>query len=254
MGKECWIRAAQPIEPVPRALGPMDHPLVFAASPSNDIGIDPFQGWTQLRRIEVAVVVNPAPDARVVHRGQIAEGLVAAVMKRPVPDLPTDARQCLWAGSRQEAVCEDAPIRLDPHRLSGSELVAQKIEMDVRVVAVPVHILAIDDPCLLRMENQLADRKAVGNRTPEGPCVLLGSAVTDHVVRIALEGDVRELPRHPFIERVVQEQVRQQRRDHPALWRSRLSRYDPAILHLHGRLQPALEAAPKHSPYVDGPP
>jgi hypothetical protein len=37
--------------------------------------------------------------------------------------------------------------------------------------------------------------------------------VTDHVVRIALEGDVRELPRHPFVERVVQEQVRQQRRD-----------------------------------------
>jgi len=82
MGKECWIRTAQPIEPVPRALGPMDHPFVFAASPSNDIGIDPFQGWTQLRRIEVAVVVDPAPDARVAHRGQIAEGLVAAVMKR----------------------------------------------------------------------------------------------------------------------------------------------------------------------------
>jgi hypothetical protein len=60
---------------------------------------------------------------------------------------------------RQEAVCEDAPIRLDPHRLSGSELVAQKIEVDVRVVAVPVHILAVDDPRLLRMENQLAGRK-----------------------------------------------------------------------------------------------
>ena len=82
MGKEYWIRAAQPIEPIPRALGPMDHPLVFAATPSNDIGIDPFQGWTQLRRIEVAVVVDPVPDARVVHRGQIAEGFVAAVMKR----------------------------------------------------------------------------------------------------------------------------------------------------------------------------
>ena len=80
------------------------------------------------------------------------------------------------------------PIQLDPHRLSGSELVAQKIKVDVRVVAAPVHILAVDDPRLLRMENQLADRTAVGNRTPEGPCVLLGSAVTDHVVRIALEG------------------------------------------------------------------
>src|SRR5260370_30316585 len=111
MGKECWIRSAQPIKPVSRALGPMDHPLVFAASPSDDIGIDPFQGRTQLRRIEVAVVVDPAPDARVVHRGQIAEGLVAALMKRPMPDLPADARQCLWAGSRQEAVCEDAPMR-----------------------------------------------------------------------------------------------------------------------------------------------
>src|SRR5450755_4692150 len=52
--EECWIRSAQPIGPVPRALGPIDHPLVFAAGPSNDIGVDPFQGWTQLRRIEVA--------------------------------------------------------------------------------------------------------------------------------------------------------------------------------------------------------
>ena len=47
----------------------------------------------------VAVVVDPAPDARVVHRGQSAEGLVAAVMKRPVPDLPADARQCLGASN-----------------------------------------------------------------------------------------------------------------------------------------------------------
>jgi hypothetical protein len=36
MGKECWIRAAQPIEPVPRALGPINHPLVFAARASAD--------------------------------------------------------------------------------------------------------------------------------------------------------------------------------------------------------------------------
>jgi len=39
------------------------------------------------------------------------EGLVAAVMKRPVPYLPADARQSLWAGSRQEAVCEDGLSR-----------------------------------------------------------------------------------------------------------------------------------------------
>jgi hypothetical protein len=73
---------------------------------------------------------------------------------------------------------------------------------------------------------------AVGNRTPEGPSSVLQRQIT-HSARGGLS-------RHPFVERVVQEQVRQQRRDHPALWRSRLSRYDPAILNLHGRLQPAL--------------
>jgi hypothetical protein len=58
-----WAKSAgfarrSPIEPVPRALGPMDHPLVFAAGSSNDTGVDPFQGWTQLRRIEVAKEAN----------------------------------------------------------------------------------------------------------------------------------------------------------------------------------------------------
>jgi hypothetical protein len=49
------------------------------------------------------------------------------VMKRPVPDLPADARQCLWAGSRQEAVCEDAPIR----QLDEDEVVAASLPQRV---------------------------------------------------------------------------------------------------------------------------
>ena len=69
MGKELRRCPAQPVEPVSRTLGLMNHPLEFAACPSNDIGIDPFQGRTQLRRIEVTVVGDPAADGRVVHRG-----------------------------------------------------------------------------------------------------------------------------------------------------------------------------------------
>src|SRR5712672_3288058 len=56
MGKELRCRPAQPVEPVSRTLGLMNHPLEFAACPSNDIGIDPLQGRTQPRRIEVTVV------------------------------------------------------------------------------------------------------------------------------------------------------------------------------------------------------
>ena len=75
----------------------MAHPLELAAYPPDDIGIDPLQGRTQLRLIEVAVVGDPAADARVVHLGQLGQGLVAAVMQRPTPDLPADARQRLRA-------------------------------------------------------------------------------------------------------------------------------------------------------------
>src|ERR1700687_3723421 len=98
MSKECWVGPAYPVEPVSRAFGLVAHPLELAAYPSNDIGIDPLQGRTQLRLVEVAVVGDPAADARVVHRGQLGQGFVAAVVKRPAPDLPADARQRLRAG------------------------------------------------------------------------------------------------------------------------------------------------------------
>src|ERR1700739_2889949 len=50
------------------------HPLELAAYPPDDISIDPLQGGTQLRPIEVAVVGDPAADARVVHLGQFGQG------------------------------------------------------------------------------------------------------------------------------------------------------------------------------------
>ena len=90
----------------------MDEPLEFAARPANDIEIDPFQGWTQLRPVEVAVVADPAANDGIIDLGQILQGFVAAEMKPPTPDFPADARQRLWAGGGQEAVREDAAIRL----------------------------------------------------------------------------------------------------------------------------------------------
>src|SRR5215831_4454274 len=215
MSKERWVGTAQPVKPISRTFGLVAHPLELATCPPDDIGIDPLQGRTQLRLVEVAVVGDPAPNARVVHLGQFSQGLVAAVMQRPAPDFPADARQRLRAGGGLETVREDAPIRLHPHDLSGSKLEAEKVEVDVGEVAPPVHILAVDDLRLLRMQYQLAGREAVGNCTPEYPRLLGALAVTDDVVRVPLEWDARKRPRHPRIERVMQEQVRQQGRDHP---------------------------------------
>ena len=72
MSKECWVGPAYPVEPISRALGLVTHPLELAAYPPDDISIDPLQGRTQLRLVEVAVVVDPAANARVLIPGEVA--------------------------------------------------------------------------------------------------------------------------------------------------------------------------------------
>src|ERR1700746_3148620 len=115
MGKERWVGAAEPVDPISCAFGLVAHPLELATRPPDDIGIDPLQGRAQLRPIEMAVVGDPAADAWIVHLGQLSQGLVAAVMQRPASDFLADARQRLWAGSGLETVREDARVRLHPH-------------------------------------------------------------------------------------------------------------------------------------------
>src|SRR5271169_770077 len=241
MSKECWVGTAKPVKPNFRALGLVTHPLELATRPPDDISIDPFQGWTQLRLVEVAVVDDPAAYARVVHLVQFGQRFVVAMMKRPAADITADARQRLRAGGGLETVREDAPVRLHPHDLSGSKLEAQKVEVDIGEAAAPVHILAVDDLRLLRMQHQLADREAVGNRTPECPRLLGALAVTNDIVRVSLERDMRKGFHHPHVERVMQEQIRQGGADDTSLRSSGHSRHDATILHLHRSLKPALD-------------
>ena len=115
----------------------------------------------QLRLVEVAVVADPAADAWVVHRSQLSQGQVAAVMKRPAPDCPADALQRLRAGCREKAVRKDALAAFRPHRLPGSKLETQEVERNDRIVTSPIRILAVDDLRLLRMQYQLAGGKAI---------------------------------------------------------------------------------------------
>src|SRR5476651_1837006 len=65
--------------------------------------------------------------------------------------------------------------------------------------------------------------------------------MTNGVIRVSLERDVRIGSLHPHIERVVQEQIRQDWAYNPALRSSRDSRHDAAILQLDRSLQPALD-------------
>src|SRR6516164_935373 len=157
VGKERWIYPAEPIKPVSCPLGLATQPLELAARPADDIEIDPLQGRTQLRLVEVAVVVDLAANARVVHLGQVLQGLVAAMMKRPAPNCSADGRQRLRTGGGQEA--RKGPT-FPSQRLPRPECKPEKVERLVRKVATAVRILAVDDLRLLGMQHQLAGRKA----------------------------------------------------------------------------------------------
>src|SRR3954468_18768571 len=65
--------------------------------------------------------------------------------------------------------------------------------------------------------------------------------MTNDVIRVALERDVRTGSRHPHVERIMQKQIRQGGAYDSALRSSRHSRHDAAILHLYRSLQPALD-------------
>jgi len=77
--------------------------------------------------------------------------------------------------------------------------------------------------------------------TSQRPSLCGALAVTNGIVRVPLEPNVRIVSRHPRVERIVQEQVCKERADDPTLRRSRCARPDAAVLHLHRRLQPALD-------------
>src|SRR5207245_11026905 len=99
MSEERRICAAKPIKPISRPLGLPTQPLELAARPADDIEIDPLQGRTQLRQIEVAVVVDPALNVWVVHLGVVLQGLGVAIMKRRSQHGPYDSLPLLGPGS-----------------------------------------------------------------------------------------------------------------------------------------------------------
>ena len=218
MSEELRLVATDAIKPCPHSLRLMAHPLEFAACPLDDIGVDPDEGRTQLRLIEVAVVGDPTTDVRIAHRRQILQGFVTAPLQGPSSDRPANRFERFRARSRLEAVREDTLLTFPPHRLPCSKLKAEKVECDDGKVARPIHILAVDDLRLLRMQFQLAIGKTIAKRTPESLGLRLGSAVTYDIVGVAFERYVRIVPRHPRIKRIVQKQVCQERTDNAALW------------------------------------
>src|SRR6266511_557225 len=98
--------------------------------------------------------------------------------------------------------------------------------------ALPIRVLAVHDAGLVRMQLQTDFRHPQGDGVQDLAGLGLGRAVRYCIIGVPLEGDVRELPGDPSVERIMQEQICQQGRDRRSLWGPAVSLDDGAILPL----------------------
>ena len=78
-------------------------------------------------------------------------------------------------------------------------------------LASTLRVLAVHDLRLHGVQPQSQEPEPLGERGLQLPGLLLGVAVDNNVIRVALEGAARVFPVHPSIERIVHEQVGEQR-------------------------------------------
>jgi len=156
----------------------------------------------------VSVVIDPTLDAGVDPRRQLIQGFDRPAAQSPRADRLVDALCLVRAHRRVEAVEEPAVVALDSSR---SKLVPQELIADVLMGTLPPVVLAVHDARLVRIHLQPALLQPAADSFPHVLCLPPAYAVDHHVVAIPLEANVRELLGHPAVERIVHEQVRQQR-------------------------------------------
>ena len=93
----------------------------------------------------------------------------------------------------------------------------EDIEAGVPRIPPAVRILAVHDLRLHRVQLKTQGPEPLGDRGPQLAGLLLAVAVRNNVIRIAFKRAAREFPVHPRVERVVHEQVSQQRRNRGTL-------------------------------------
>src|SRR6266446_5246604 len=116
-----------------------------------------------------------------------------------------------WVKSTEQFVVTGPPDHSRP------KAVSEKVELDVRIRSCAISVLAVDDLGFCRMQFQAALCQARLKFGLEGLGFLLVPAVNQSIISIPTPRKVRVRPRHPEIERVMQEQVRQNRADNTTL-------------------------------------
>jgi hypothetical protein len=89
----------------------------------------------------------------------------------------------------------------------AAELIPEKVEHDIRIIAPTPIVLAVDDLGLRRMHLKPAHVQPRLKLAPQGFSFLLGPTMHQAVVSIATPWKVGVCPRHPELKRIVQEEI-----------------------------------------------
>ena len=92
--------------------------------------------------------------------------------------------------------------------------VPQEVELDLIVLPSSIRILAVDDSRLVWMQFQTTLLQAASKGLQQCFCFGFRPHVDQHVICIPFESNLRMIPPHPFVEGVMQKQVRQDRAYH----------------------------------------
>lgn len=185
--------------------------FVFALRPTHEEMIQGAKGCAKGGRVETPVVANPTPKHRLNPLGDLLQGEIVATGQPPPPDALPHRFGGFVAHGGGETHKE---LTVAVLRRPRAKRIPQEAESALGITASPVSILAADDSRLLPVELKATLREAGVKRPVEQTRLGRTHAVADDIVGVALEGDVRVMFGHPAIERIVQEEICQERTDH----------------------------------------
>ena len=208
-------------DPSPCTSGMITQFLVFLSGPVDQLLIQLADHRVKPCTVIPAVVLEPAPENRIVEAGKIFQRLMTALPQAPVAD---DCPHRLGSISRDRGteIGEDFSVAID--RLPRTEFVPKKIELLIGVHSLPQIILAIDDPRLLRMEFQPTVQQPLRNCLPNRLGLPFRSTVHDDIIGVPLEWNTWIVRRHPSVECIMQKQISQQRTGHAPYTKGNLGR------------------------------
>ena len=178
---------------------------------------------------------------------QIIHGFVRASVQFPSPH-GIAYRFCgfvadCWIKSYEKST-------LAAFRSPGPKRIAQEIKLLLRIIPSPIVILTVDNFRLLQVQLQSTFRKSPFDRHPKSFRFGFAPTVTNPIIGVPLKWNLRILPLHPSIERIMQKEIRKQGTDHPSLRRPFIPMNQAAIIQLRRSLQPSFDVE-KH-PFAIG--